>query len=129
MVEFFHVDIDEIPLEGSAGLLVFQFFSKLFSGVVPFNVIVFIVEGFDKDTDVVVSAEEMLELLIWLLFEGITDWVELFFGVSPFAEKVIDGVKAASEREVVLAFKVGGGFLGGFHGCLALYEIVFGLDR
>ena len=111
VVELFHVDIDEIPLEGFAGFFIFQFFSELFAGIMPFNVIVFIVKGLDKNTNIVVSTEEMLELLIRLLFKGIADGVELFFSIGPFAEKVIDGVKAASEREEALTFEVGRGFL------------------
>jgi hypothetical protein len=62
----------------------------------PFNIIVFIVKCFDQDADIVVSSQKMLKLLFGLLLEGMANGIELLFGVSSLAEKIIDGVKAAS---------------------------------
>ncbi len=56
MIELFHVDVNEITLEGFADFLIFKFFRKLYSWVVPFNIIVFIVKGSNQDTDIVVSS-------------------------------------------------------------------------
>jgi hypothetical protein len=48
----------------------------------------------------------MLELLLRLLFECIANVFELFFRVSFLTEKIIDGVKAASEGKEALALEV-----------------------
>ena len=120
MIELFHVDVNEITLEGFAVFLIFQFFCELFSWVMPFNIIVFIVKCFDQDADIVVSSKKMLKLLFGLLLEGIANGIELFLGVSSLAEKIIDGVKAASEGEEPLVLEVRRCFLWGSHEYLSL---------
>ena len=72
----------------------------------PLHIVVFIVKGLDKNTDIVVAAKKVLELLLRLFFEGLADGAELFFSVDFFAEEVVDSVEAASEGEVGLVFEV-----------------------
>ena len=55
VIKLFDVDIDQVPLESFTGFLLFEFLRELFAGIVPLHIVVFIVEGFYKNTDIVVA--------------------------------------------------------------------------
>jgi hypothetical protein len=55
VIKLFDVDIDQVPLESFTGFLLFEFLGELFAGVVPLHIVVFIVEGFYKNTDIIVA--------------------------------------------------------------------------
>ncbi len=122
VIKLFDVDIDQVPLESFTGFWLFEFLCELFAGVVPLHIVVFIMECFYKYTDIVVATEKVLELLLGLFFEGLTDGAELFFSVDFFAEEVVDSVEAASEGEVGLVFEVWRGLWLYFHCILRVFQ-------
>ena len=66
-------------------MLGFGSFFKLFACVVPFDLVVFMMEGFDEDTHIIVPAKEMLVFLFRLGLELLADGVKLLFSIGLFS--------------------------------------------
>ena len=115
VIKLLHINIHQISLKKFAWCFILRFFCKLLSGVVPFDVVMLVMERLDEYADIVVSAKVMLEFLFRLCLQFLADGIELFLSVCPFSKEVIDSVETASEGEEALVFEVRGGFWLGFH--------------